>query len=127
MSPPAQTNTITPSTQLPEEYQLFSIQQAGTDSHTRSHLRLQSANCSKPIVRMSVMGITATDDVVGPAVTEVAALSVHFARIPIQYSVRSACSLSIAPEQCRRTRPGFALVHYLIATDRLLQFTNMLI
>ena len=35
MSPPAQTNTITPSTQLPEEYQLFSIQQAGTDSHTK--------------------------------------------------------------------------------------------
>ena len=34
-SPPAQTNTITPSTQLPEEYQLFSIQQASTDSHTK--------------------------------------------------------------------------------------------
>ena len=47
-SEPSQTNTVIPDTQVPEEYQLFSIQEEGTSNHTKPLTVLVTIN-GKPV------------------------------------------------------------------------------
>ena len=74
-SEPSQTNTVIPDTQVPEEYQLFSIQEEGTRNHTKPLTVLVTINGKSVVMEIDTgSAVSIISDTVFSSVFELANL-----------------------------------------------------
>ena len=74
-SEPSQTNTEIPDTQVPEEYQLFSIQEEGTRNHTKPLTVLVTINGKSVIIEINTgSAVSLISDSVSGSVFETSSL-----------------------------------------------------